>query len=122
MEAIPHDEQIKIILEGRAFRTAQELLATKSPGPSDYAKLFTVTRREIQAYVRANGLPASVFFGPSGVTGCVSYRIEEEEDGRYVVFSEERGYRYEEFRYANRKDAELVLVGMMLGPSGIGLY
>lgn len=45
-----------------------------------------------------------------------------EEDGRYVVYYQERGCRFEEFRYDSRKDAELVLTGMILGPSGIGLY
>ncbi len=118
MEAIPQTEQIQIILEGRAFRVAQERLRVPSPGPADYAKLFTVSRRDIQAHVHANGLPTRAYFSRPGAADG-NYLIEE--DGRYTVYYQERGCRFDEFRYDDRKDAELVLVGMLLGPSGIGL-
>lgn len=119
MEAIPHDEQIQMILEGRAIRFAQERLGLKSPGASDFAKLFNVSRQDIQAYVRTHGLPTRACFRrPGSADG--NYLIQE--DGSYVVYYQERGCRFDEFRYGNLKDAELVLAGMILGPSGIGLY
>ena len=119
METIPLVEQIQIVLEGRAFRVAESRLGGKAPTASDYARIFPVTRQEIQAHVRAHGLPPhSHFSRPGSADG--NYLIEE--DGRYVVYYQERGCRLDEFRYSNRRDAELVLVGMLLGPSGIGLY
>jgi hypothetical protein len=118
MDTLSADEQIKILLEGRAFKTAQSLLGGRTPTNGDYAKLFTVTRRDVQAYVRAHGLPPRACFSrPGGSDG--NYLIEE--DGYFVVYYQERGGRFEEFRYAERKEAELVMVGMLLGPSGIGL-
>lgn len=119
MAPIPRDEQIRVLLQGKAYDTVRELFPGKQLTGGDYKEVFTVTRKDVVEYVKRNGFPPGSYGSRLG-GGDGPYMIEEE--CAYAVYYQERGIRFGETRYAKKVEADEVLITLLLGLSGTGLY
>ena len=119
MASISRDEQIRVLLLGKAYDTVRMLFPGKQLTGSDYKEVFNVTRIEVVEYVKCHGFPPGAYSGRQG--NCDGpYLIEEEST--YVVYYQERGVRFDETRHETREDADEVLIALLLGLSGTGLF
>lgn len=119
MATIPLDEQIRLLLQGKAYDTVRALFPGKQLTGGEYKEVFAVTRKDVVEYVKRKGFPPGSYSNhPGGVNG--PYMIEEE--GAYAVYYQERGIRFDETRYAEKVEADEGLITLLLGLSGTGLY
>lgn len=119
MAQIPRDEQIRLLLQGKAYGTVRALFPGKQLTGGEYKEVFTVKRNDVIEYVKREGFPSGSYgHRPGGGDG--PYMIEEA--GEFIVYYQERGIRFDEVRRARREEANEVLIDLLLGLSGTGLY
>lgn len=108
---LTHDARRLVLAEGHD---------PKEPG--SYAKVFDVTRPEIDAHVTAHGLPAGVkvFTQDSRRDGL--YLVPR--DGKWQLYTQERGSRYDEETFTDEPGARVGLTSLLLhccGPDFVHL-
>jgi hypothetical protein len=112
------EEQIRALLEGRCFELACRELGVTEMRHHDYAKVFTVTRADIDHFVQKNGLPAShVRYSPSSYDGV--YLLKQNTS--WVTYYQERGIRFNEVEHSSREGATERALTLLLESSGTGL-
>jgi hypothetical protein len=113
------DDQIRALLTGRAFSIVRAMSGDRQLSGKEYAQVFTVSRSDVLAYVRQHGFPKGSYSDRPRITDG-PYMVEEE--GKYVVYHQERGIRVDEASYSNKALADEAMVNLLLGLSGTGLY
>ena len=106
--------QIEALLNGQALALAMKTLGVTDLSGHRYDEVFTVTRRDIDAYVARHGIPRRAYNGAEGFQ-CV------EEDGAWCVYFAERGGRVDEHRFATETEAHRKLLDWLLNSAGTGL-
>jgi hypothetical protein len=119
MPSIPNDEQIRALLQGKALDLVRRLNAGRASTGNEYAQVFTVTREEVIEFVKQQGFPKGSYYDRPTVNEG-PYLTEEE--GLYVVYYKERGVRCGESKHNSKSEALPVMVDLLLGLSGTGLY
>lgn len=106
--------QIEALLNGQALDLALKTLGVTDMSDHRYDEVFTVTRRDIDAYVARHGIPRRAYNGAEGFQ-CV------EEEGTWCVYFAERGERVDEHRFATEAEAHRKLLDWLLNSTGAGL-
>ena len=119
MKPLPVEEQIRALLQGRGFDMARSLFGLTVLSGNEYAKVFTVKREEVLAYVQEFGFPPGCYYDRPR-QGDGPYMLEDE--GEYVIYCQERGQRLDETRHKSKAKAQAIMVDLLLGLSGTGLY
>jgi len=117
---VDKDEQIKALLIGRAYDLATKVLGVSDMTKSSYADVFTVTRKEVEDFVRRNGFPSGSFYQREGYyegLHCI-----HEEGNRWRVYWLERGVKYDERTFHNEEAVIQELISRCLGRTGTGIY
>jgi hypothetical protein len=115
------DEQIKAILSGpkASYDLALEILGVKHMARHSYAEVFTVSRKEIDEYVKEHGLPKVWCDIPDHIWG---EGLEFwEKDGKWHLYWLEKGQRHDEQIFADEQTARDALLNWILGMSGTGI-
>lgn len=112
------DEQIEALLTGHIREMVREHLG-ESPTAEQYESWFMVSRGDVLAHVQAHGWPKEAI-GLKYSTHDGPYLLEEH--GRFAVFVQERGIRFEETQHDTHETALAAAVDVLLDYSGMRAY
>ena len=114
------EEQIRVLLAGNPLEYACKKLDVEDMREHRYSEVFTVTRQEVQEYVREHGLPVDISFSSlaSPQDGLFFY----ESGGEWLVYFGERGKRFDSRTFDSYNEALPCVVDWLLKLSGAGMF
>jgi hypothetical protein len=116
---IDKEIQIKILLCGDPLRFACRILRVKDMRNQKYAKVFTVSKKEIYEYVSINGIPQDYSTSRYSLTDGFHFF---EEEGKWYTCFRERGMIYNDKVFDDYEFGRKYIVDTLLGLSGTGLF
>ena len=120
-ESLPSKaQQIETIINSKAYELTLKYAGRDESGSPEYSKVFTVTRKEIEEYIkkhyRLNNLPF-VFSSIGTKDGIYIIPVP----GGYHVYYQERGICDPDYVVPTEEDAWKFYVDFTLNRSGTGL-
>jgi hypothetical protein len=113
-------EQIEALLNHRAYDLATKELEKSNMARSSYEDVFTVTRKEIDAYVKDNGIPEHVYCTIDGPHMCEGIHLVK-RGSKWHLFWLERGIESEPELFENDFEAKKSLLDWILNTAGTGI-
>jgi hypothetical protein len=114
-----HDIQIQALLNCRAPGLTREWTGNRQIAAGDHKKVFTVSRSQVQSYVKAMGVPRGGWSDTPG-SGDGLYMVED--GARFSVYLQDRGCQIAGSTFRSRRQAEIALTNWLLATSGTGLF
>ncbi|HVF10624.1 MAG TPA: hypothetical protein VNA16_07470 [Abditibacteriaceae bacterium] len=112
------EEQIHALLTGKAYELAIKTLNVHDMSEHQYEEVFTVTREDIDDYVRLHGVPMDrVITEADGGEGIHFIR----QNGMWLVYWWERGEKWAETKHRTEKGAIQGLVNFLLDRTATGI-
>ena len=113
-------EQIEALMRGTAYELTMKYAGRDKSGSPQYSKVFNITRKAVEEYLREHYLLDSLPFTHSSPGSNDGIYIIPVIEG-YFVYYQERGIRNPEYLVPSENDAWKFYVDFRLRASGTGL-
>ena len=114
------EEQIEALLNCKALELACRELNVSHMARSSYTDVFTVTRQEIDEYIRINGIPKNRYCTRSDSHPCEGIHLVGKKDSWHLYWLE-RGIVSGEEIFSDYQEAQKRLLDWILGMAGTGI-
>ena len=114
------EEQIKALLNQKACELACRELNVNHMARSSYKDIFTVSRHDIEEYVKIHGIPKHRYCTKSESHPCENIHFYE-KSGTWYLYWLERGIVSNKEEFNEKKKAEKRLLDWILEMSGTGI-
>lgn len=117
---ISKSDQIKALLNHKAYELATCELKKSHMALSKYEDIFTVSRSDIDLYIAKNGIPKHTYCTIGGLHICEGIHYIK-RGMKWHIFWYERNIKFNEQEYTSEKEAEKILVDLILDTAGTGI-
>lgn len=114
------ENQVKALLNHRAFAYTVRILGVDNMQNHDYSEVFTITRSEINAIIRQAGLLSRVLSEKGVVNNSEGMQFQKIE-GNWYLYHKERGLCDEPQVFNNDDEAHNAVITMLLNSTGTGI-